>query len=142
MAECVCMLSRFSHVPLCATAWTVAHQAPLSMGFSKQEHWSMLPCPISGDLPNPGIESESLMSPALAGEFFTTSATWEAHIKYKGMNYSKIKTKKDWIKTNCMLLQEAYLKYKDAESLTIKGWENTDHVCRRSLRLLSGLVVH
>ena len=72
MTECVCMLSRFSHVPLCATAWTVAHQAPLSMGFSKQEHWSMLPCPISGDLPNPGIESESAASPVLADRLFTT----------------------------------------------------------------------
>ena len=48
------------------------------MGFSKQEHWSGLPCPPPGDLPNPGMEATSLMSPALAGGFFTTSATWEA----------------------------------------------------------------
>ena len=45
-------------------------------GFSGQEHWSDLPCPPPGDLPNPGIELESLMSPALAGRFFTTSAIW------------------------------------------------------------------
>ena len=58
--------------------WTIAHQAPLSMGFSRQEYWSGLPCPPPGDLPNPGIEPASLLSPALAGGFFTTSATWEA----------------------------------------------------------------
>ena len=60
------------------TLWTVAHQAPLSMGFSRQEYWSGLPCPPPGDLPNPGIEPMSLTSPALAGRFFTSSATWEA----------------------------------------------------------------
>ena len=64
---------------LSVTPWTVAHQAPLSMGFSRQEYWSGLPCPPPGDLPDSGIEPESLMSPALAGRFFTTSATWEAH---------------------------------------------------------------
>ena len=67
-----------SHVQLCATPWTVAHQPPLSMGFSKREYWSGVPCPPLGDLPDPGIEPVSLMSPALAGRFFTTSATWEA----------------------------------------------------------------
>ena len=58
------------------TAWTVARQAPPSMEFSRQEHWSGLPFPPPGDLPNPGIEPASLMS--LTGKFFTTSATWEA----------------------------------------------------------------
>ena len=47
--------------------------APLSMGFSRQEHWSGLPCPSSGDLPSPGMEAASLASPALAGRFFTTA---------------------------------------------------------------------
>ena len=61
-----------------ATPRTVAHQAPLSMGFSRQEYWSRLPCPPSGDLPKPGIEPASLISPVLAGGFFTTSTTWEA----------------------------------------------------------------
>ena len=61
------MLSRFSHVQLCGTLWTVAHQAPLSTGFSRQEYWSGLPCPPPGNLPKPGIETVSLMSPALAG---------------------------------------------------------------------------
>ena len=63
---------------LFATLWTVAHQASLSMRFSRQEYWSGLPCPPSGDLPDPGIEPAFLMSPALAGGFFTTRAIWEA----------------------------------------------------------------
>ena len=53
-----------------ATPQTVAHQAPLSMGCSRQEFCSGLPCPPPGDLPHPGIEPASLMSPALAGRFF------------------------------------------------------------------------
>ena len=48
------------------------------MGFSRQEYWTGLPCPPPGDLPNPETEPVSLMSPALVGGFFTTSATWEA----------------------------------------------------------------
>ena len=63
------MLSHFSHVQLFATPLTIAHQAPLSMGFSKQGYWSGLPFPTLGDLPSPGTEPESLMSPALAGGF-------------------------------------------------------------------------
>ena len=63
---------------LFAIPWTVAHQAPLSMGFSRPEHCSGLPSPPPGDLPHLGIKPKSLMSPALAGRFFTTSATWEA----------------------------------------------------------------
>ena len=69
------MLSRSHIVPLFVTPWTVARQAPLSLGFSRQEHWSGLPCPPPGDLPDHGTESRSL---ALAGGFFTTSTTWEA----------------------------------------------------------------
>ena len=59
--------SRFGHVQLFVTLWTIAHLAPLSMGFSRQEYQSGLPCPLPGDLPDPGIEPGSLMSPALAG---------------------------------------------------------------------------
>ena len=58
----VCALS---HVGLFATLWTVAHQAPLSMGFSKQEHWSGLPFPSPGDLPDTAIKALSPVSPAL-----------------------------------------------------------------------------
>ena len=71
----VCVLSHFSCVRLFVTPWTVALQAPLFMGFSSQEYWNGLPFPSPGDIPNPGIKPES---PALAGKFFTSSATWEA----------------------------------------------------------------
>ena len=67
-----------SHVRLFATPWTVAYQASLSMGFSRQECWSGLPFPSPGDLPDPGIESVSLTSPAFTGVFLTSSTTWEA----------------------------------------------------------------
>ena len=65
------VLGHFGHVQLFVTPWTVACQAPLSMGFSRQEYWSELPCSPPGDLPNPGIESTSPVSYALADEFFT-----------------------------------------------------------------------
>ena len=69
----MCISSHFSLVQFFASLWIVAHQPLLFMGFSRQEHWSGLPCPSPGDLPNPGIKPASL-SPALAGGFFTTSA--------------------------------------------------------------------
>ena len=59
------------------TPWTVAHQAPLFMGFSRQKYWSDLPCTPPRGLPDPGIKLTSLMSPALAGRFFTTTPSWE-----------------------------------------------------------------
>ena len=68
------MLSCFSCVQLFVTLWTVARQAPLSIGSSRQESWNGLPCPPSGNLPNPAIEPTSLMSSPLAGVFLTTSA--------------------------------------------------------------------
>ena len=67
------------------TLWTVACQVLQSMGFSRQAYWNGLPCLPPGDLPDPGIEPSSLMYPALAGGFFTTSATWEAHTDYSGL---------------------------------------------------------
>ena len=74
-----CMLSCFNHVWFFVPLWTMAHQGPLSMVFSRQEYWSGLPCHPPGDLPDWGIKPVSLMSPALADRFFTTSTTWEAH---------------------------------------------------------------
>ena len=59
----------------------IAYQAPLSMGFSRQEYWSALPFPSPGDLPNPGIKPMSLASSALAGRFFTPRATWKAPLR-------------------------------------------------------------
>ena len=78
------MLTHFSRVQLFSTLWTVAHQAPLSIGFSRQEHWSGLLLLPPGDLPDPGIQPTSLMSPALAGGIFTTNATWKAPSQGKG----------------------------------------------------------
>ena len=66
----LCVLSHFS-MSNSETLWSVAHQAPQSMGFSRQKHWSGLLCPSLGDLPNPGIKPTSPMSPALLGRFFT-----------------------------------------------------------------------
>ena len=77
----VCVLAQ-SFVSYSAILWTIAHQALLSMGFSRQEYRSGLPCPPPGAVPNPWIKP---MSPALAGRFFTTSNTWEA-LKM-GMHY-------------------------------------------------------
>ena len=72
---CVCVRNRFSCVQLFVILWTVA--CPWDSP-GKNKYWSGLPCPSPGDLPNPGIEPESLMSPASAGRFFTTSTIWEA----------------------------------------------------------------
>ena len=76
----VSMLSCFSRVQLFVTPWTEVCQAPLSMGFFRQEYWSGLPGPPPGDLPEPGIQPMSLMSPTLAGGILTISTTCEAHV--------------------------------------------------------------
>ena len=64
--------------------------------FSRQEYWSGLPCPPPGDLPDPGIEPWSLASPALAGGFFTPSATWEAPVVQYVILYLKLKNTKEY----------------------------------------------
>ena len=77
----VCRCAPAKSLQSCLTLCTprdCSRQAPLSMGFSRQAYWSKLLCPSPRDLPDPGIEPASLMSPALAGRFFATSATWEA----------------------------------------------------------------
>ena len=71
-----------TYVQLFAALWSVAHQAPLSMGFPRQEYWSGLPLSSPGDLPNPGIEPTS---PALAGGFFTTEPPWKPIYMYEKM---------------------------------------------------------
>ena len=83
---------------LFVTPWTVAHQASLSMVFSRQEYWSGLPSSTPGDLPKTGTEPTSLMSPALAGRFFTASTIWEA--PKKGM---KVKAK---VAQSCLTLYD------------------------------------
>ena len=82
---CAQLLSR---VRLFATPWTVACQAPLCMGFSRQEHWSQWSFPSSGNLPNPGIELTSLASPALAGRFFTTEPPGKQILIYFQISHS------------------------------------------------------
>ena len=77
------MLGWLSCVELLATLWTIDCQAPQSMGLSRQEYLYGLPFPSPGDLPDPGIEPMSLMSPTLEGGFFTSSATWEALRSFK-----------------------------------------------------------
>ena len=77
MVTALCMLGCSSHVQLCATPWTAACQAPLSVEFSRQEYWSEFPGPPE-NLPDPGIKPVCLVSPALADGFFTTRTTWEA----------------------------------------------------------------
>ena len=75
-----CVIAKLlqSCLTLCTTG-TVSHQAPLSMGFSRQEYWSGLPCLPPGDFPEPGVKPMSLMCPALAGGFLSASTMWEAH---------------------------------------------------------------
>ena len=90
---CAWVPSCFNCVRLFVTLWTVSHQSPLSIGFSRQEYWSVLPCYPPGDLFYPEIKPTSLMSPVLAGGFSTTSTTWEAHL-YKEMYFeNSIETK-------------------------------------------------
>ena len=85
----VCMLSR---VQLSATLWTIAHQAPLSMEFSRQEYWSGLPFPSPGDLSNPGIKPES---PALQADSLQSEPTGKPSINSSLKNEGEIKTFRD-----------------------------------------------
>ena len=99
-----------SHVWLFVTPWTTAHQAPLSMWFSRQGYWSGLPFPTPGNLPSPGIEPAS---PVLAGGFFTTVLLW----KPQKIVYSVFK----W-----NLLEMG------VKSFTIKIWRQISHISLRS----------
>ena len=81
-----------SNVRPMVTAWTIACQAPLSMRFFRQEYWSGLPFPLPGNFPNPGIESVSLVSPALAGRFFTTVLPGKPQISPVGISHRIILT--------------------------------------------------
>ena len=85
---CTCVLRCSSCIQLFVTLWIIACWPPLSMGFPRQEYWSGLPCFSPGDLPNSRTEPVSFMSPALAGRFFTTSDTWEAHMKFGNTQFS------------------------------------------------------
>ena len=106
-----CMLSHFSHIWFFVTLKNMAHQAPLSMGFSRQEYWSELPCSPPGHLPNPGIEPTSVISPALAGGFFTTSTTW-----IDLLNHCKL-----WVSI-CQSSNESFTRRTEAEAETPILW--------------------
>ena len=84
----MCVCCQFSCVQLFVMLWNIVLQAPLSMGFSRQEYWSGLSCPPPGVLSGLGIEPTSLMSPALAGWFSTTSASWEAPLRMWYSNWT------------------------------------------------------
>ena len=84
-----CMLSRFSRVHLFAVPCTVARQDSLSMGFSRQEYWSVLPCSHPGDLPNPGLKSMSPVSPALQEDSLPLSHQGSPCIIYRGTKISE-----------------------------------------------------
>ena len=83
-----------SYVQLFATPWTIAHQAPLSMEFPRQEYWSGFPLPPPGDLPDTGIKASSFVSPALAGGFFTNSAMF---INTNQLKKKKVKKKNEFL---------------------------------------------
>ena len=78
MSSCVCLVAQ--SCPLFAVPQTITGQVPVSTELPRQEHWSRLPFPPPGDLPNPRTDPKSPVSPALTGGFFTCSAVWEAHI--------------------------------------------------------------
>ena len=90
------VLSRFSRVQHCATLWTVTCQAPLSMGFSRQEYWSGLPGPLPEDPPNPGIDLMFHYVSCIAGGFFTTRATWEAPTLFIGRKTKEFAWAEPW----------------------------------------------
>ena len=77
-AVIVCVCAKLCYVRLSVILWTVTQQVRLSKGFSRQEYQSGLPCPLPGDLSNPGIEPMSLLSSALADGFFTIGTTWKS----------------------------------------------------------------
>ena len=82
------MLNRFSHVQLFAIPWTADGQAPLFMGFPRQEYWSGLPFPSPGNLPKQGIEPTSSAAPTLASGFFTTEPPRKPHLGGEKSNIS------------------------------------------------------
>ena len=102
---CVCVCAHVQSIVLTlATPWTAAHQAPLSMEFSRKEYWTGLPCPPPGDLSKPGIESASLTSPALAGWCFTSWAAGKPQfLAWRSLNSVK---EKEYIQRAIFTLQQ------------------------------------
>ena len=129
------MRNHLSCVRLFVTLWTIAHQAPVSMKYSRQEYQSGLPCPPTGDLSHPGIEPVSSMSPALAGEFLTTSATIRKgnkktilymiaskRTKYLGINLTK--EIKDFCTEYCKILLKGIKDINKQKDILVHGLED------------------
>ena len=124
----VVVLSRFSRVRLFATLWTVARQAPLSLGSPRQEYWSGLPCPPPGVLPHPGMEPVSTPSPALQVNSLPLSL-WGSPIEElkinAGVTFSMAQWENYWIITwFCSLVtkEEARLQYFPRKTGKLHTW--------------------
>ena len=105
---CACVLSRFSRVRLCATLWTVALQAPLSMGFSFQEYWSGLPCPPPGDLPSPMIKPVSPVAPSLYADSLLLSHGEALYVYVRLIHFVALRL---LVETNITLIERLGLTY-------------------------------
>ena len=117
---------------------TVACKACLSNGCSRQEYWSGLPCPPPRDLPNPGIESMSLKSPALTGRLFTTSTTWEAYLLqfFLEITVERVSVLK---KNNAFNLQSYLLIYKNRKLTAKKHIAPRDGIVSNNLQMWTGM---
>ena len=129
----VCMLSRFSRVRLFATPWTAARQAPLSTGFSRQEHLSGLPSPPPGGLPDPGMEPSSPVSPALQAESYCW-ATGEAFTHIYMPSKTGIRHFTHAVAMLFLTSKPSHLCQEDWSSLASRS----AHPLRRSLGITSG----
>ena len=117
------VVQSLSRVWLCDPK-TVARQAPLSMGFSRQEYWSALPCPPPGDLPDPGTEFTSVVSPALASRFFTTSATSEAPVWRLFLHQSVSQSRNNFLHQS-----QSHPPHTSPQQMDNLGWPERRAVC-------------
>ena len=101
LLQAACVLTHFNSVRLCVTPWAVAHQAPPSMGFPRQEYWSGFPFPPPGHLPNPGVEPMSPGALALAGRFFTTEPPGEPTHLTTGQSKLHGSERCQWVGRHC-----------------------------------------
>ena len=123
---CACMLSCFSCIWLFATLWTVTCQAPLSLGFSRQEYWSGLPYPPPGDLPNPGIEPRSLNLLHWQGDSFTAGATGKP-IPLEGKNYFHFHCRNDYATQSNLQIQ--HNPYQIINGIFLRTWTKKFTIC-------------
>ena len=115
------VLSHFSRVWIFATPWTIALQAPLSMGFSRKEYWSGMPCPPAGDHPDPGIEPVSPMSPALQKDSLPLSNWGSPHKPICSIN--------KWPEGKSIFFQNSHFFHCPTRS---KNWKLVYNPCRMS----------